>query len=174
MKVISLPSFLGDKMWEINSGFQILSFLYAFLLGILFSVFYDFFKVTRKVFNLSDLIIFIEDIIYFLIISFVTFLFLISTTNGKLRIYVFLSVSLGFYIWKISLSKYLCNLSTFILKNINKLLKAIRNRFYCIFSRFEAGILKIYKKTPYFIINIKNSFKKLLKRDKDLLYTKQE
>ena len=69
-------------MWEITVKSQILTFFYAVTLGIILSVLFDFFKTIRISYKHNNIFVFIEDIVFFLISTFLTFMFLMARCNG--------------------------------------------------------------------------------------------
>ena len=75
-------------MWEIDIKFQLLTFLFACVLGAFYSAFYDVFRALRLVKNQKPFTIFLEDLFYFLTLAFVTFFYLLAFTNGEVRFYV--------------------------------------------------------------------------------------
>ena len=95
-------------MWEINNSLQILSFSRSLVLGILLCVLYDFIKSLRLTVNFSAIAIFLQDIAYSCIAAFVTFLFLLSVTNGEMRGYVISGILAGFIISRFTLSRLFC------------------------------------------------------------------
>lgn len=152
-------------MWEINNSLQILSFLRSILLGVLLCVLYDFIKSARLTVDFSDIAIFLQDIIYSCISAFVTFVFLLSVTNGEMRGYVILGVLAGFIIWRITLSRFLCKFLKFIFSGVKRLFDVISNWFYTEFDLITEKIVKNCKKTL-------KTVKKLLKNLECLVYTK--
>ena len=154
-------------MWEINSNSQILSFVYSLALGALFSTLYDIFRAGRIVFFKKNLFVFLEDIFYFFILSIITFLFLLGTTNGEVRAYILLGILLGFICFYRTVSSLTLKSFTLILRWIKSFLKAVSKSFYAFFDKFELLASLFFKNT----IKI---FKKGLKTTKGLLYTNRK
>lgn len=153
-------------MWEINSAEQISAFLYSLCLGVIFCLFYDIFRALRFAIKFNDIFIFLQDIFYFVSISFVTFLFLLAVTNGEIRFYVIFGILIGFLICYFTFSKYFLKLLKIIFKAfalIHKKINTVLNRFFAKTGSFIEKISNI----------IKNTFKKGLKMIKGLLYTKK-
>ncbi len=151
-------------MWEINSNSQILSFLYSLVLGVIFSIFYDVFRAGRIVFFKKNLFVFLEDIFYFFILSIITFLFLLGTTNGEVRAYILLGILLGFISFNQTVSPFTLKSFTLILRWIKSILKAVSKSFYAFFEKFERLATLFFKNTIKIL-------KKGLKTTKGLLYT---
>ncbi len=153
-------------MWEISNQLQAVSFLYSMILGVIYCAFYDIFRAVRLVFKPKDWQVFLQDIVYFLIISFTTFIFLLSLTNGEIRGYILFGMVIGFCGFYLTVSKYFLPLCKKIIWFVNWCFKKINNVLNWLFSKIESFILKFYKITVTF-------FKKLLKKIKGLLYTKK-
>ncbi len=153
-------------MWEINSLEQILAFLYSLCLGVIFCIFYDVFRAIRATIKLNDFSVFIQDIIYFVIIGFVSFIFLLSTTNGEIRGYIIFGIAVGFLFCYYTFSKIFV-----------KLLKIAFKGFVTVFGKINAFSNGIFLKIEHFfeknLILIKNTCKKVLKMVKGLLYTNE-
>lgn len=152
-------------MWEINNYLQILSFFRSVVLGVLLCVFYDIIKSLRLTFDFSSVAIFLQDIIYACVSAFVTFLFLLSVTNGEMRGYVIFGVSVGFILSRFTLSRFFCKILKIIFSSIKMLFGGFGRWFYLKFDLLTEKIIKICKKTL-------KSVKKLLKNLTNLLYTK--
>ena len=152
-------------MWEINNSLQLLSFLRSVVLGIFLCVLYDFIKSLRLTVNFSDIAIFLQDLAYSLVASFITFIFLLSVTNGEMRGYVMLGISAGFILSRFTLSRLLCKFLKFIFGGSKRLFGVISKGFYGVFDLLTEKMIKICKKTL-------KTVKKLLKNLDSLVYTK--
>ena len=75
-------------MWEIDNYDQVITFLLSLVLGATFCAFYDVIRAVRRVCFNSFIAVNICDIVTWIIYAFVTFIFLISRTNGEIRSYV--------------------------------------------------------------------------------------
>ena len=148
-------------MWEINNLSQLTAFLYSAVLGCGYCILYDVFRAVRKVYMSSAFSIFWQDIVFSLLCAFSCFCFLLTVTNGELRMYVIFGICLGFALCRLTVSRVLF----FILRNILGLLK----RF---FSGVGAFLSSVFLKTENFLKKQANTFKKLLKKARGLLYTK--
>ncbi len=100
-------------MWEISLKQQVISFLYALLVGVLWALFFDFFRALRRVASHSGIIIFVEDLFSFIIFTFVTFMLLMARCNGEVRGYMIAGEAFGFLIYRLVLSRYIMSVLTF-------------------------------------------------------------
>lgn len=136
-------------MWEIDIKLQLLGFLRAVALGAVFCVFYDFFRALRKHTSSSTFEVLLEDILYFAVCAPVIFCFLLATTNGEIRFFVFLGIILGFITVRLTISKAIVKALAFLIELIIKFYSLIRKGFevFCKFiSRIYASFLKLYNK----------------------------
>ena len=132
-------------MWEIDIKFQLLTFLFACILGALYSAFYDVFRALRLVKNQKPFTIFLEDLFYFITLAFITFFYLLAFTNGEVRFYVIIGIVLGFIVFYILLSKYNLLLLKCLFKIIFHNLKTSLKNFY-----FSKGFHLEARTHPFF------------------------
>lgn len=81
-------------------------FLLFCLIGIILSFIFDIFRSIRKNFKSNDLITYIEDIIFLIIVTIIIMLGIIKISNGILRLYIFLGIILGIIIYTLTISKF--------------------------------------------------------------------
>lgn len=154
-------------MWEISNFNQTITFLLSLCVGGLFCALYDIIRAARKVCLNSFWAVQFTDILLWAVYAIVTFIFLISRTNGEIRGYVLVGEAAGFGLFRVSLSRLLFPTFKFIFLTASKISKRISgflNKFYI---KFESLILKLCKS----IFKISKSAKKLLKNVCRLLYT---
>lgn len=154
-------------MWEIDNLLQVINFARSLCLGVAFCLVYDILRAIRKLFDFSAISIFFKDIAFSLFSAFITFIFLLSVTNGELRGFVFISISLGFFLSRFTFSK----IWIWLLKKIIGFIKSgfcvVSKAFYGCFDFLEENIVKFSQKCF-------KELKKLLKNLRKLLYTKQD
>lgn len=160
-------------MWEIDINNQLLTFLLSIILGVVFCAFYDVFRALRKAGLNSFIATFIADIIYWIIIAFLTFLFLLARTGGEIRGYVLIAALIGFIVFRVTLSKLLFKFLSFIFCKTVKLLKQIHNVFYGFYDRFSVFLAKVSGKFAKSSKRGLKNLKKLLKYRYNMLYTKK-
>ena len=96
---------------------QFLMVAYSLMLGIFLGIFYDIFRIARLLINPKNLSVFIQDIVYFLISGFVTFLFVLVFNYGESRFYILAGEALGWILYHISLGDLMYKNLKNILKN---------------------------------------------------------
>ena len=150
-------------MWEINNTVQVTDFLRAIIFGIIICAFYGIFASLRKNGVDSNFAVLLEDVIFFIILSPLIFLFLLSTTNGELRLYIIIGILVGFYIFKIALFK----IWVFMIYKTNSVIIFCFRFLRGVFLKTAYLITKISKKIGkklFFLKKAVNSLKKGLKK----------
>ena len=125
-------------MWEIDIKLQLLGFLRSVGLGAFFCLFYDFFRAIRRRTASTTIEVLFEDIVYFLLCTPIVFCFLLATTNGELRAFVFLGIVLGFLLFRFVFSKFTIKILDFLFTYITKafvFLNSITKVFYDLICR---------------------------------------
>lgn len=135
---------------EIHLISPIYMFLLSILLGLILSIIFDFFKIINFTFEFNNILIFIQDILYFGFSGVITFIFLLAFNNGKINFFIILGQIIGWTIWHLSLG----NKITYFLSKKIYLLKRV-------FSLFKIKIL-----------NLKVKSKKVLFKTKSLIFKK--
>lgn len=142
-------------MWEITIKEQLLSFMYANLMGLALSIIFDLFRTLRKSFTHGKIAVFIEDVLFFTIAQFITFMLLMARCNGEVRAYIIIGIIIGFFIYRVTVSRIVLPISVLIFKFIIKI-------FIKIGSLASKYLLKIIKRVKK-LLKRKNTDKKLLK-----------
>lgn len=148
-------------MWEIDSSFQAVSFLYSVLFGVGYCLFYDLFRAFRKLYKPTAFSVFFEDLIYFLIISILTFLLLMSLSNGEVRGYIIFGIAVGFAVCYFTVSRLFVE----ILFIIFKFFFTISEKTVDFLNRILIWLFEKIKKWAKYCTIILNKTKNLFKKD---------
>lgn len=152
-------------MWEIKNNQQVFSFVISVIFGVGYCLFYDVFRSCRRVFKSNTAAVFFGDIIFFVIIAFVTYLLLLALCSGELRGYMFFGILLGSVVCNFTLSRLTLKLFPFIIGNFLKVFLLLKN----IFTALNGKILRLISKVTAFFVNF---FKKSTKYLKNVLKRK--
>lgn len=151
-------------MWEISNSLQLLSLFRSIIFGFIIFLIYDILRSITISFKFSDINIFITDVLYCVLLMPFVFCFLIVTTNGELRGYIFIGLIIGLLFWKYTLSRLyfplLVKLNVIIYKGSTWIYRGIFSIFsslYLYFCKFFKNCLNLFKKMLIY-------FKKLLKK----------
>lgn len=110
-------------MWEISLTQQALSILYALLIGAVWAFYSDLFRAFRCVTAHSGILTFIEDLFSFLLFTFITFMLLMARCNGEVRGYMLVGEGLGFLIFRVTVSRFVMKILTFLFGTIADVLR---------------------------------------------------
>ncbi len=77
----------------------------ALLLGAAGGVLYDIFKILRLIGLNGRFFCFVEDLLFFAVMTVAVFSFQLNQTDGKIRIFVLLSVAGGFALYRLTLER---------------------------------------------------------------------
>ena len=128
---------------------------------------YDVIRALRTVCMNSYLAITVVDITLWIVYALITFIFLISRTNGEVRGYVLLGELIGFGLTRISISKFICSVFGFVFKKLKCFLRKTNTVLNSFYEKVEANVLKALN----LLIKMLKTAKKLLKNAIKLLYT---
>lgn len=153
-------------------------FLLSIGLGFLLGILYDVFYIIRLMITKNKYAIYIQDILYLLVCSFITFLYILALNYGVVRGYVLLGELFGWVIYYLSSGFFVINYAT---KAIYKLKKTIKNLFLLIIKPFKMILTKIYKQILRIYLcfykkirKINRKFKISLKSNSKLVYNKMD
>lgn len=106
----------------INQLYIVISFFFA---GIIIGVLFDIFRVTRKSFKTPNIIIYIEDILFWILTGLIIILTTFLHTDGQIRLYMILMLITGTFTYFILVSKYFMKINVKLLNLIQSIAKFI-------------------------------------------------
>ncbi len=139
---------------------QLYVFLYSLLLGGAAGLFYDVFRVLRRVISHSFIAIGIEDFAFLVSFAVVSLNFMISVLDGKIRSFIVIGEILGWLLYYLTISNYFMKLLLLALGLINSIFS---NVLKPIIRVFLSPIILLVKSLYKFEAKIQNSLKKTLK-----------
>ncbi len=161
-------------MIDINIASQTKLLLFALGLGFIIGIIYDIFRIIRLSISRGRAAVFVQDILFFIIFSAVTFVFCLTLNNGKIRLFIVLSEILGFLIYYISFGAFVIRVSGKIIYYIKKFFTLMAKVISAPILFFHRIILKIFKKISKIIVKrgkkTGKKLKYLLQRNTILLY----
>ena len=103
-------------------------FLYSVLVGGILAIIFDFFRILRRKGNTKNYIVYVQDIIYWIIVTFIIIMSAFITNDGELRGYMFIGYILGAIIYMVTISRYILNFANKILNYFENLFRKILER----------------------------------------------
>lgn len=104
---------------------QYFVFIYSLLFGVILGIIYDIFKVKRIIFSCNNVILFFDDILYFLLSSVLLTIGIFNINNGNIRWYEILPCILGFVLERCTLSLLIMKIFIIIAKIIKRIIKLV-------------------------------------------------
>lgn len=142
--------------FQIYAPEQFLLLVKAIILGAGIGVFYDFFRILRIAVKTHSVIIFLEDLIFFICAAIATFFFIFQTNTGQIRWFIFFGLIVGFVLYYLTIGKLVIKVSEFIINFIKSVFKIL---FKIFIKPFIIIFRWFYKKISPVCINIKNKSK---------------
>lgn len=99
---------------------QAFTFLCSIAGGVVIAFIYDLFRIKRKAFKTGNLMTYVEDILYWLLVAVVMFTTVYYSNEGELRSYLFIGALIGVVLYALLLSKAVMNSSLFIINIVRK------------------------------------------------------
>lgn len=132
---------------------------YLFLIftvnGILIGLLFDFFRIARKVFYTNDFITYIEDILFWILAGVIVLYSIFVFNNGELRLFMFLGIILGAFIYMLFVSSYIIKINVKIINILKKFFGIILIPFSFIYKTLYKTF---FKPINFFFINTRKSF----------------
>lgn len=109
---------------------QVYIFLGTILVGTIMGVIFDFFRALRRNGNTRNIIVYIQDIVFWLIVAVIIITSSFILNNGDLRGYMLIGYLLGAFLYMLILSNYVKSFFILVMNIISKgfeiLLKPIK------------------------------------------------
>lgn len=135
-------------------------FFIFMLNGIIIGIIFDIFRILRRSFKTSNLITYIEDMIFWTISALLVMYSLFIFNNGELRGYIFIGLLLGVAVYILFFSKTVIKVSVSIILFVKKVFLAIfRIISYPLKIIFNL-INGIFRRLINFCGNLSNKLKK--------------
>ena len=101
---------------------QVYIFFTSVLIGAIMGIVFDFFRALRRKGNTRNILVYMQDIIFWLIIAIIIIVSSFIINNGELRGYMLLGYILGALMYMLLISKYIKFLFGIIFDFIEKIL----------------------------------------------------
>ena len=120
-------------------------FIIFVIVGIIISFLFDIFRILRKVYKFSNMLIYMQDILFWLLTGIIILQAIFKFNSGDIRIFLFLGIFVGVFIYISLFSIYVIKISSFILKLINTLIRKLINVFKVPICKILNFMVKYYR-----------------------------
>ncbi len=121
-------------------------FLVFSLTGVAIGILFDFFRILRRSIKTSNLVTYIQDILFWILTGIIVLYSIWYFNNGELRIFVFLGLIIGVLIYMTTLSNIIVKIFTKILVCWINILKVPFKIIYGLISKIITGIAVLFNK----------------------------
>lgn len=120
-------------------------FIIFVIVGIIISFLFDIFRILRKVYKFSNMLIYMQDILFWLLTGIIILQAIFKFNSGDIRIFLFLGIFFGVFIYISLFSIYVIKIGSFILKLINTLIRKLINVFKVPICKILNFMIKYYR-----------------------------
>ncbi|MBQ9267261.1 MAG: spore cortex biosynthesis protein YabQ [Clostridia bacterium] len=106
---------------------QVYVFLWTVLIGAVMGLIFDFFRIMRRKGNTKDVLVYLQDIVFWLIVTVIIIVSTFLINNGELRGYMILGYILGGIFYILLLSGMIRKVLSAILDFIENIFKKMGN-----------------------------------------------
>lgn len=121
-------------------------FIVFSLTGVVIGILFDFFRILRRSFKTSNIITYVEDVLFWILTGVLILYNIWYFNNGEIRIYMFLGIIMGLLIYMLTLSNIIVSLFSKILKMLIRILEIPFKTIILIFHKIITIIIKIFNK----------------------------
>lgn len=121
---------------------QVYVFLGCIFGGLIVGLLFDVFRLSRRFFNTRDIITYIQDIIFWILVGIIVLLTIFYSNNGQIRGYVFLGIVLGTVFYFLVFSRLIMKILTYVIEFLIRLIGYII-KMVSVPVRITAKILKV-------------------------------
>lgn len=150
---------------------QLQYFAESILIGFLLCFIFDIFKILRLSIKHYYALIFLEDIMFFIISAVITYSFMVNVSFGQIRVFIITGELIGFILYRFLISKLVISTFLFIINISKAIVKFIFKKFFAPIGKIMYKLFSFIFKSIFNILVKQNKIlKKLLKNIIDLVY----
>lgn len=117
-------------------------FLVFSITGVIIGVLFDIFRILRRTIKTSNIITYIEDVLFWILTGLLILYNIWYFNNGEIRIYMFLGIVIGVLIYMLTLSNILIKIFSKILQTIIKVIELPIKTIFAFFRKIFTIIIK--------------------------------
>lgn len=117
-------------------------FLVFSITGVIIGVLFDLFRILRRTIKTSNIITYIEDVLFWILTGFLILYNIWYFNNGEIRIFMFLGIIMGVLIYMLTLSNILIKIFSKIFQTIIKIIELPIKTIFAFFRKIFTRIVK--------------------------------
>ena len=123
-------------------------FLIYVVVGVFIGFIFDLFRALRKSIKTSNIITYIQDVIFWIIVGFIVISTVLKFNYGELRLYIFIGIISGAIVYFFAFSKKVVKFTTVIIEFILNIILKVRNILLKLFGKPIKLIIINLRKLP--------------------------
>ncbi len=159
---------------QLTIASQSLSFLISCLLGVALGALYDVFRISRIALPTPTAVIWVEDVLYFLICAVLTFMYMLTVAEGQVRFFILIGELIGASLYYFTVGRLVNAMSELNVNAVKRLLRSVSQLIFtpvirlwrCISGKINIHSKKIHRNIQKY--RLRTKFR--LKRRRILLY----
>lgn len=147
-------------------------FLMYISTGILISLLFDIFRASRRTIKTSDIVTYIEDIIFWILATLLLLYITFILNSGNIRLFNFIGLALGGILYYFTVSKYFIKIMVTILNFTKKVFLKIFSFIFIplkLFLKFNKKLFCVICINLQKVTNIFNKIPKITKNKKNIV-----
>lgn len=109
----------------LSMNYQAKLFILMIIIGFSSGFFYDVLRIIRRTVKHNNIIMNIEDILYWAGVTFAVFYIMLIKNNGEVRFYVIIGILIGMILYFLTISTYVLKVSMTVINFFKKVIAAI-------------------------------------------------
>ena len=145
-------------------------FLIFIINGIIIGLLFDFFRILRKSFKTTDIVTYIEDIIFWILTGLIVLYSIFTFNNGEIRLFMFIAIGIGSITYMLFASSYIIKVNVIVINFLKNILKKMFKIIYKPIKLISQLLRNtFFKPISFFIINIRKISINLSKKTQNIL-----
>ena len=147
-------------------------FLMYISTGILISLLFDIFRASRRTIKTSDIVTYIEDIIFWILATLLLLYITFILNSGNIRLFNFIGLALGGILYYFTVSKYFIKIMVTILNFTKKVFLKIFSFIFIplkLFLKFNKKLFCVICINLQKVTNIFNKIPKITRNKKNIV-----
>lgn len=107
---------------------QVTVFLWTIMIGAILGFVFDFFRILRRKGNTKDIMVYLQDVVFWLIVTIVIIVSTFLINDGELRGYMLFGYILGAVFYILLFSNFIRKTFSFLFDSIEKVFKVIAGK----------------------------------------------
>ena len=161
-------------MYGIDRLIEFENIMPALGLGFILGFLYDIVRILRLSISNGKIFVFVTDVLYIVTAVLSSYILFLAVNAGHIRAYLVITIALGAAVYSCTAGELIYSTAKKVTDKVKKVIRALLRPFQLLFTKLGKYFAKIKKFSAENLKKIQNKSKKLLKRDDEMLYNKED